>query len=267
MNGEVNLVVAHSLEAKPLLAWFDLAESRPRGKFRCYGNDSGLALIVTGAGVEKAAAGVACLHERQGPGRRAWLNIGIAGHGAAAVGEGLLINRIEHRQSGERHWPPVPDLKLPGSRLITVAEPENAYAENTAYDMEAAGFFAAACRLAPAELIHAFKIVSDNPQNPVSRLDRNQVPQLIARQESAIRLLVSHMAERSARFANWHSLPPEYEYLLAKHRFSATRKAKLKRTCQRYRALGLEKSLTELAHKHWHNTATLMNALESVLKR
>ncbi|MCY4297344.1 MAG: glycosyltransferase family A protein [Gammaproteobacteria bacterium] len=265
VDERVNLVVAHLLEAKPLLAWFGLVEMGPRGEFRCYAGNSGVSLVVTGAGVGNAAAGVNFLHERQGGGDRAWLNIGIAGHGRAAVGAGLLIQRIDHQPSGERHWPPVANLKLPGGSLITVAEPETAYSENTAYDMEAAGFFAAASRLAPTDLIGVFKIISDNPENPVAKLDLNQVPELIGGQESAIRRLVHHLRERAGRFADWNAMPPEYESLLAKHRFSATRKAKFKRICQRFRALGRQNRLTELARKRWHNAAELMMALEKEL--
>ncbi len=265
MNGEVNLVVAHSLEAKPLLAWFGLVETGPRGKFRCYGGSAGVSLVVTGAGVENAAAGVNHLHERQGAGDRAWLNIGIAGHGRAAVGEGLLIQRIENRASGERHWPPVLNPKLSGGGLVTVAEAETAYAENTAYDMEAAGFFAAAGRLAPTDLISVFKIISDNPGNPAAKLKLGQVPELIGGQETAIRWLVDQLRGRAGRLADWNEMPPEYDLLLAKYRFSATRKAKLKRICQRFRALGRQNRLAGLARKRWHNAAELMTELEKEL--
>jgi len=265
MRGEVDLVVAHPLEAKPLLAWFGLAETGRRGRFRCCAGNSGGSLVITGTGVGNAAAGVNYLHQRQGGGDRAWLNIGIAGHGCAAVGGGLLIQRIEHRPSGEFHWPPVPNLKLPGGSLTTVAEPATAYPENTAYDMEAAGFFRAASRLAPADLIQVFKIISDNPENPVAKLNLKQVPTLIGGQETAIRRLVDHLRERAGRFADWRAMPPEYESLLAKHRFSATRKAKFKRICQRFRALGRQRRLTELARKRWRNSAGLMTALEREL--
>ena len=269
MNGQLNLVIAHFQEAKPLLAWFALAELKPRGKFRCFANDSGMSLVVTGGGVENAAAGVDFLHQRLGGRPSAWLNIGIAGHGAAAVGEGLLIQRIEHRASGKRYWPPTPNpklkLKLPGSSLITVSTPETAYGEDAAYDMEAAGFFASASRLAPADLIAVYKIVSDNPEHPLAGLDLRQVPDLISARETGIRRLVDHLRGRSARFADWHSLPPEYEALLGKYRFSATRKAAFARACRRFRALGLEPRLTELAQQRHHNAATLMAALEAEL--
>ncbi len=62
MNGEVNLVVAHPLEAKALLEWFDLDEIEPAGTLRCYGNNQGIALMITGMGAESSAAGVRRLH-------------------------------------------------------------------------------------------------------------------------------------------------------------------------------------------------------------
>ena len=265
MHGQLNLVIAHFPEAKPLLSWFALAETNPRGKFRCFANDSGMSLVVTGAGVENAAAGVEFLHQRLGGRPGAWLNIGIAGHGAAPVGEGLLIQRIEHRATGKRYWPPAPKLKLPGSSLITVSTPETAYAEAAAYDMEAAGFFASASRLAPADLIAVYKIVSDNPEHPLASLNLRQVPDLIGARETGIRRLVDHLRGRSARFADWHSLPPEFESLLGKYHFSATRKAAFARACRRFRALGIEPRLSKLARGRHHNAATLMAALEAEL--
>ena len=265
MGGEINLVVAHPLEAKALLGWFGLERFERGAALRRYDNNKGIALVIAGMGAENAAAGVRFLHQRRPA--AAWLNIGVAGHGSAKLGEGLLIDRIENRSGGERYWPAVPRLKPPGSSLITVPEPETGYAENAAYDMEAAGFFAAASRLAPAELVQVFKIVSDNPENPLADLNLKQIPDLVGGQEAAIRRLVDRLRERSARFGDWHSLPPEFETLLGKYRFSATRKAAFKRICRRFRALGKQQRLTELAQSRYRDAATLMAALESELKQ
>ncbi len=265
MKGGVNLAVAHPLEAKALLEWFDLEENEPGGAFRCYDNDKGIALVITGMGAENSAAGVRFLHERQSPGFRAWLNVGIAGHPHAAVGHGILINRIEHGRSGECHWPPVPGLGLPGCGLITVAEPETAYPKDVAYDMEAAGFYAQAAGLTTTDLVHVFKIVSDNRENPVSKVSPQQVPELFRKHESAIRKLVDHLRERSAAFTIWYEMPAEFELLLRKYRFSATRKAALAQYCRRYRALGRQTRLSELAHKRFRDAASLMTTMRMEL--
>ena len=267
MNGAVNLAVAHRLEAKVLLDWFDLTEIEPKKKFRCYGGSEGIALTVTGMGVANAAAGVRHLHDSQPPGFRAWLNIGIAGHDSAALGEGFLIRRIMHRESGELYWPPVTDLKLPDCELITVAEPETGYPEDAAYDMEGAGFFAAAAGLISSDLVYVFKIISDNRENPVANVDPKQVPDLIRGQESAIRKLVSHLRERSARFAGYYGMPVEFDLLLDKYRFSATRKAGLARLCRRFHALGKQDRLTALARERFRDAASLMTAMDAELAR
>ena len=265
MNGAVNLAVAYPLEVKALLEWFDLEEIEPRGTFRHYGNNKGIALVITGMGAENAAAGVRFLHEGQSPGFRAWLNIGIAGHPHAAIGQGFLINRIEYGRTGEFHWPPVPGLGLPGCGLITVAEPETAYPKDVAYDMEAAGFYAQAAGLATTDLVHVFKIVSDNRENPVSKVSPRQVPELFRKQESAIRKLVDHLAERSGAFTNWYEMPAEFEMLLRKYRFSATRKAALAQYCRRYRALGRQTRLNEVAQIRFRDAASLMTTMRMEL--
>lgn len=267
MNGEVNLVVAHPLEAKALLEWFDLDEIEPAGTLRCYGNNQGIALMITGMGAESSAAGVRHLHGQQPPGFRAWLNIGIAGHPSAAVGSGFLIDRIEHRRTGECHWPPVPGLNLPGCGLVTVDEPESAYLKDAAYDMEAAGFYAAAAGLATTDLVYVFKIVSDNRENPVGEVDPQQVPELFRRQESAIRELVGHLRARSAAFTDWYDMPAEYELLLRKYRFSATRRAALGQYCRRFRALGRQRRLSELVQGRFRDAGSLMTAMRLELAR
>lgn len=261
MNGEVNLVVAHPLEAKALLGWFDLDEIEPAGALRCYGDNQGIALVITGMGAENAAAGVRRLHGQQPPGFRAWLNIGIAGHSSAAVGNGYLVNRIEHRRTGECHWPPVPGLGLLGCGLITVDEPETAYPKDAAYDMEAAGFYAAAAGLTATDLVYVFKIVSDNRENPVSEVNPKQVPELFRRQESAIRELVGHLRARSAAFANWYGMPAEYESLLRKYRFNATRRAALAQYCRRFHALGRQRRLSEFAEGRFRDARSFMTAM------
>ncbi len=262
-EGTVNLAVAHRLEAERLIQWFGLSEIMPREEFPCFEDGEGLSLVVTGSGAERAAAGVRYLH-----GRRlgsAWLNIGIAGHGSAAVGTGLLIHRIARRETGKRFWPPAPGLKLPGGSLITVSEAETEYAEDAAYDMEAAGFFAAASRLVTPDLINVYKIISDNPAHPLAGFRRGQVPSLFGARESEIRSLVAHLRERGARFAHWRSLPAEYRQLLEKYHFSVTRKAALGKLCRRFTALGMGPRLTVLVSKRYHSAGALMAALEGEL--
>ncbi len=265
VNGAVNLVVAHRPEAAPLLDWFDLTESRPRGRFRCYQGGDGIALTISGTGAHNAAAAVRHLHERQPEAHRAWLNVGIAGHRGEPLGTGLLINRIEHRRSGERHWPPVPRLGLPGSSLVSVDKPETEYPEDAAYDMEAAGFFAEASRLIASDLVYVFKIVSDNRASPLAELDLRRVPELIRLREREIRAIVEHLRQRCARFASCHTMPDEYPLLLGKCHFSATRKAMLAGLCRRGRALGMQQRLHTLAKQRFRDAGALLQAAEAAL--
>ena len=52
--GKLNIVVAHSLEAKPLIALFNLEKVTDHTAFPIYKNDKGISLVLSGMG--KAAA-------------------------------------------------------------------------------------------------------------------------------------------------------------------------------------------------------------------
>ena len=132
--------------------------------------------------------------------------------------------------------------------------------------MEAAGFFAAAAGLITTDLIHVFKIISDNRENSAENVNARLVRDLFRRQQTAVGRIVAHLRERSARFADYYGMPPEYELLLHKYRFSATRRAGLARVCRRFRALGRQDRLTALAHRRFPDAGALMAALTADLE-
>ena len=65
------------------------------------------------------------------------------------------------------------------SALITVETVEREYAEDAAYDMEAAGFYPIAWHASTAELVQSLKVISDHPGDLVADLDLHRIEGLI----------------------------------------------------------------------------------------
>jgi hypothetical protein len=238
----VNLVVALSCEARPLIQCFNLRQEKAIAGFRLYGNGDGINLIVSGAGKLATAAAVGFLAGRQGDDHTvgaAWLNVGIAGHGTMSVGEGVLIHKVTDQASGRVSYPPmVVNTPCPTSSVITVEHPETTYADDAAYDMEASVFVATAGRFVTSELVQIFKIISDNPQNPVESVTEKRISEWVENQLDTIRQLLEQLSDLATEYQRIHSLPPAFNELSALVRLSVSQRIQLESVCRRYYALG-----------------------------
>ncbi len=266
----VNLVVAHSIEAKPLIQLFEL-EKLECDAYPLYGNDSGLVLIVAGMGSERTASAVSYLGDKQKNSRdkvRGWLNIGIAGHQQEALGRGLLAHKISSRTSGESFYPPML-LKedLPTSAVITVEQPELNYPENAAYEMEAFGFYSAACNHSTSELVQVYKVVSDNPSNSVEGINQTIVSQWFLHNSNDMKHLLERLAELVVETNLYFRLPQEVDEFSSRLHFSSTQKNQLCRLVQRLHALGSEDFLLALSPHSFHDARQLIRALEDQADR
>jgi adenosylhomocysteine nucleosidase len=181
-NAMLRFVVALPAEARPLVDRFSmvLASESPFPLYR--GQEAWL--IISGHGKAAAAAATAYLHLSSGgaPGR-AWLNVGLGGHGQRTLGEGVVAHKISDAASGASWYPQlVIDRPCPTLPVFTVERVEEEYSPPWIYESEAAGFFPTACRFSVAELVHCYKVVSDNPDATLSRRMSNaSIKELIAR--------------------------------------------------------------------------------------
>ena len=176
----INLLVALPAEAKPIVAWFGLERSQPDLGFPLYRNHH-VALIVTGSGKINAAAASGFLGALNGnAGTAAWVNMGIAGHPERPVGEVLLASSIRDAGSGEIWHPTLPPFPpVPAVSLVTLDRPDPSYEQQDMMDMEASGFFPAACRFGTAGLVQVLKVISDNRRNDVRGVNATQVHRLM----------------------------------------------------------------------------------------
>lgn len=259
----VNILVAHWLEAKPLVLQLGLRQQSGK-PHRLFGNDQGIALLVTGNGKQAMAAGVgylAGLQQVQGV-APAWLNIGIAGHGKAEVGSGVLINKIEDRQTGQVYYPTPGLWNGPASALVTVDSPETTYPGDEAYDMEGAAFWNAALQYGLLDLLQLFKLVSDTPEQDVSQFRPEQVADLMTAQRDAISEVLDRLQERAGGHQRRHAMPASFTDLIQRLHFTATQRTQLRSLFRRWSAYGREQDLEDLVADYSGDARSLLSELE-----
>ena len=105
--------------------------------------------------------------------------------------------------------------------------------------MEASAFFETAQRFSTNELVQSIKIISDNPQKPVSDFDKSQVRSLIQPSLKLIESLTEEMIVCSDEITE----PVENEKIFSEiaqvHHFSETQHYQLKKAIYHARILGM----------------------------
>ena len=238
MNHGVNVVVALRPEADPIIEHFDLKRQTSSRRVSIFAN-AGLTLAVSGLGKSAAANAVDDLKRFNSDQVSAWFNIGIAGHQSLDVGEGYLVNRVKDK-STEQTWYPmfVFDHGCSTGIITTVDQVETEYTEPTGYDMEASGFVAAAFRLATVEMVHCYKIVSDNSPATLSKLTPQRVSELVESHVQTIARLIHSLDDLAAELAARNSRELLLQPFLENWRFSVTQQHILFKLLRKSKALG-----------------------------
>jgi hypothetical protein len=225
---------------------------------------------VSGIGKEAITAAVTYLGEQQASDSgeiRAWLNIGIAGHRDASLGNAWLGNKITDQSSGASAYPPQLIEGIEVGSVVTVDEPENAYPLDAAYEMEASAFYAEATKYSTAELVQVFKVISDNLVNPISEIDIRSVPGLIAAQAPQLQILIEGMSAIATQHNSSQRLPSYFSEVCSKIHLTVNQKLQLRRLCQRYKALGMEEELSSAADLRVGDARTLIQQLAERIDR
>ncbi|MEN8175692.1 MAG: hypothetical protein ABFS23_08005 [Pseudomonadota bacterium] len=236
----VHFVVALDAEAKPLIAWFGLKRQQPDKGFPVF-RHAHVALVVSGPGKANAAAATAHLHARCGFPRDAlWLNIGIAGHGRNSPGDAFVVHGLGDAGSGRRWFPPqAVTAPWPGEILETRDAPADTYPAAGLVDMEAAGFYATACRFSTSELVQVIKVVSDNPDIPAERLKPTDLPPLIGAQLDDLDLFLHRLGRLANELHDDRQHVEETKHALRERwHFTASQDQQLGELLRRWHALG-----------------------------
>ena len=234
----MRLVTALTPEAAPLIEHYRLEKVDSNPMFPLYRNDT-IYLVVSGIGKTLAAAATAYLHTKSGElPNQPFLNIGIAGHRRAITGAPRVASRIMDQSTGQT-WYPSQIIRgsIERSPLITVETVERVYAEDAAYDMEAAGFYPIAWHASTAELVQSLKVISDHPGEPVADLDLQRIEDLIGDCIDEIQSLVEALQGLASIVDN--TTPESYslEPFIERWHFSVTQRHRLRRVLERWAVL------------------------------
>jgi len=260
----LHIVTALPCEAKPLIKHYRLNGRQAENGFRIYEN-SAMRLIIAGIGKCAAAAACAYLQGAEPQTKHAWLNLGIAGHRDLNIGDAIIANKISDASSGASWYPAMPfKQSCPTIGLISVDQPNTEYNSNSAYDMEAAGFYPAAARFNSSELIQVFKIISDNHANPAGQVSAQQTEKIISAQLGNIDLAIKQLFDLNAQMAQQQTKQDMSAFQQRWH-FTVSQQHQLQRLLQRWHARNAsDLDLNQFETKK--NSKSVIASLEKMIK-
>jgi adenosylhomocysteine nucleosidase len=267
-NSPVNLVVAHAVEAKPIIQQLGL-KSVNGGAFRRY-QAQDVNLVVSGIGRVNAAAATAYLSavttddSMYDP---IWINAGIAGHKTFELGVSVIIRKITDPVAKRSYYPLPIASSLPSSDLVTVDIPEEEYSQNAAFDMEGSAFWSIATKFSPIEFVQLLKIVSDNPENAINTLSKDKIETLMDELVVGLQLLITELQTLASQYNCGISLPAAYERMVQRFNFTVTQSSQLRRACQQFKAAGLELKLEEISTLKFQSAKQLLAEINAGLER
>ncbi len=165
------VVCALHCEAKPLIDRLKLKKLNDIKVFSVYQSGS-FFILISGIGKQNMVAAVnwlaGFLAKQAQP--LFCLNIGVAGHKTADIGELYCAHKISDDSCTQSYYPTKwLKHKIPLAPLLTVAQQEETYPEQQLYDMEGYAFYQAATRFYSQEYVQCLKVVADNQTQKVSR--------------------------------------------------------------------------------------------------
>jgi hypothetical protein len=240
----ITFVVALHCEAKPLIEQYALKRRTDGNGYVIYQSHRYL-LVISGVGKVAAAAAAGYCHGFLGSGSgNAWLNVGVAGHSNHPPGQGILAHRVTDVGAAKHWYPPlVIHPPCPTDLLFTVDQPNRDYELPGMIDMEAAGFYPAASRCTTSELVHCYKVISDNHQAQGKRLVPEFVTGLVEQNLHDVDRIATQLRDLCERLNFTGSVPHDYEELLSGRHYSVCQQGQLKRLLQRWDILSDGKKL------------------------
>ncbi|MGK5595373.1 MAG: hypothetical protein ACSNEK_08455 [Parachlamydiaceae bacterium] len=257
------LITALGCEAEPLIDHFGLQRKESMSRFSLFENETTM-LAVCGVGKNKVATAIGYLYGLHPYRYHSWLNIGIAGHAEHEIGQGFCIQKLTDQSTKINYYPIFLDPPpAPTANLLTVDKPEKEFVHDSLCDMEGSSFFAAASHFSTVELIHSFKVISDNAKHSFEKLDKKMVSSLIGEQLGPISLLTTHLKTTASKLESIAQFQEQDLSLFFLHwHFTSTQKHLLKRILQKWQAIEPNKSIWDSTLDKLSKTASVLEYLE-----
>ena len=235
----IHFICALKCEARSLIKHYRLKHRADSEFFPLYiSADKQISLTISGIGKVNAAAATAFTHAFLLTGKQdVWLNVGIGGHRDMHIGEIALAHKIID-QTNDYAWYPqiIVSPPCPSMEILSCDQPITNYTE-ALFEMEAAGFYATACRFATSELIHVIKIISDNQQHPAEKMSESFVAELVTNQLTVIEKIADSLSLLSNDLDNSNESPNYYDQIIEQWRFTHAEKSILKSCLNRWHVL------------------------------
>lgn len=264
----LTIVTALMCEAAPLISYYQLRHQTENRYFQTYQNES-IKLIISGVGKVSAAAAAAYGHAQDGsPANTAWLNIGIAGHSGLQTGHGFLAHKIIDSPTNKNWYPSlVFDPECMTDDLYTHDRAQTGYDNIGGVDMEAAGFYEICSKFSTSELIHCYKVVSDNPDSPVTRFSTHEVSKLIKNRLASIEFLVNQLISLQENLSWQLNITPLYDELIGHYHLSQTEKLQLADRLKRLFILNPASMTSEIQFTNFATGEQLISNLTALINQ
>jgi nucleoside phosphorylase len=240
----IHFICALKCEARSLIAHYRLKHCSDSGSFPLYiSPDKQISLTISGLGKINAAAATAFTHAfLQTEEQDIWLNVGIAGHRDLEIGEITLAHKIID-QANQCLWYPqiIFSPPCPSMAILSCDQPATEYTDSL-FEMEAAGFYATACRFATSELIHVLKIISDNQQHPAEKMSESFVAELVKQKLTVIDQIAESLSLLANHLDKPNDAPDYYDQIIERWRFTHAQRAQLKSCLNRWHVLCPDKN-------------------------
>jgi adenosylhomocysteine nucleosidase len=233
--GRIFIFTALECEARPMIEFYRLKKNM-QSLFPIY-SANGIVLTVTGLGKPAMAAGVAyTLAFMPTETQPVMLNLGIAGHANWPLGTLAIAHKIVDGESQKRFYPALPHrLEIRSEELWTHSHPCTNYQASVLHDMEASAFYEIALKFSTVELCHCVKIVSDNIQHSVSKINSDMVKTWVAEQRQNIDDYIVKLDKLRTGVRQPKLL--DDQAILETWHFSTAQQIRLRRLLQRWRTL------------------------------
>ena len=255
----IHFICALKCEARSLIAHYRLRHCSDSASFPLYSSpDKQTSLTISGVGKINAAAATAFTHaflhtERQD----IWLNLGIAGHRDLEIGEITLAHKIID-QASQCVWYPqiIISPPCPSVEILSCDRPTIDYTD-TLFEMEAAGFYAIACRFATSELVHVIKIISDNQRQPAEKMSESFVAGLVKNKLTVVDQIAESLSSLAKHLDNSNVTPDYYEQIIEQWRFTHAERIILKSCLNRWHILCPEENPMKEVDKSLHGKGVI----------